>query len=168
MDRSMEGVPGPSTAQRWRAARGGVLGASRAGPPRADRVGSATGNVSDDLVRLRFCRTSRAEVIGSFEDRPNGRASEIVAGSQRRPIAASPGVEGAGNGTSALAARSALPTRVSARVTGESSRLRVTSAQAQGSGLGRLVGARDNWSAAEIVKGHLAPSTVGSSEQTAL
>lgn len=85
---------------------------------------------------------------------------------RRRPIATPPGVENAGNGISAPAASSALPARVSARVKGELGGPRVTSAQAQGSGFGRSVGARDNWSAAEIVKGHLVPSGVHSSGRT--
>lgn len=85
---------------------------------------------------------------------------------RRRPIATPPGVENAGNGISAPAARSALPARVSARVKGGLGGPRVTSAQAQGSGFGRSVGARDNWSAAEIVKGHLVPSGVHPSGRT--
>lgn len=78
---------GFTTARRWRASRGWILGAPRAGPPRAGRVGSATGNASDASVpRTAWPNTQAARERAQRASLPMGGlpASQLVTASPKR------------------------------------------------------------------------------------
>lgn len=113
------------------------------------------------------CRTSGQRVIDHSvqRGRPGREAREAAAGGATH-IAPPPGVEGTGNGTSAPAGSMGPPTRASARGTGGLGEPLVRGARAPGSGAGRSLGARDDWSVAETVKEHLWPRGARSSEHT--
>jgi hypothetical protein len=150
---------GLTTARRWRAARGWVLGSSVPGSLRWAVPGR-------DRERQRYVCSARGVPkkharVGCAQNASQSSTQRRESKTQRswctrRPIAAPPGAGRAGNSIPASATKSPLSARVSARVLGRLAEAPIGIAQATSSGVGRSVGARGNQSAAEIAKGHLA------------
>lgn len=153
---------GLTTTRCWRIARGWVLGSPRAGTLRRAVSGGRQGasaarpSGSCDAEQARTGRPPRRNAEGPPLE--GGRSERVVAGRRdaqsRHHLGSSRRQRCDGVGAERSATSACKRTRH-----GAAGKATIGSAQAPRSGVGRSVGTRDNWSAAEIAKGHLASAS---------